>query len=51
MQRSEKNKKKKVAILFNHNCNTRYIWGLFVDHVKFEERSTTDCTKTARGWD
>ena len=34
MLRSEKNKKKKVAILFNHNCNMRYICGL---HARLEE--------------
>ena len=41
----KKKKKKKVAILFNHNCNARYLCGSSVDHVKSEERSTTDWTK------
>ena len=42
---SGQKKKKEVAILFNHHCNARYLCGSSVDHVKSEERSTTDWTK------
>ena len=44
-QKEKRKKKKEVAILFNHNCNARYLCGSSVDHVKSEERSTTDWTK------